>query len=84
MKCLTRQGAFWGKADVQSLQALVLLGYAMGHVQEEVWILLGRSLPILKFRKIPSFATASDPCRTLIEVDSRMAKLCPPNSVHGV
>lgn len=41
MKCLLKQGVFWGKHNVQSLQALILLMYAMGHSQEPTWILLG-------------------------------------------
>lgn len=42
MKCLTRQGVFWGKHNLQSLQALVMLGYAMSHSQEPTWVLLGK------------------------------------------
>jgi hypothetical protein len=41
MKCLATQGVFWGRHNVQSLQALVLLGYAMSHSQEQTWVLLG-------------------------------------------
>lgn len=41
MKCLATQGVFWGKHNLQSLQALVMLGYAMSHSQEQTWVLLG-------------------------------------------
>lgn len=43
MKCLARQGVFWGKHNIQSLQALILLVYAMGHSQDPTWVLLGES-----------------------------------------
>jgi hypothetical protein len=42
MKCLAKKGVFWGKHDVQSLQALIMLGYAMNHSQEPTWVLLGK------------------------------------------
>jgi hypothetical protein len=45
MKCLAKQGVFWGKHSIQSLQALVLLIYAMGHSQEPTWALLGKGSP---------------------------------------
>ena len=50
-KCLTRQGVFWGRHNVQSLQALVLLVYAMGHNQDPTWVLLGehRSPMLMKY-----------------------------------
>ncbi|KAG4437053.1 hypothetical protein IFR05_007467 [Cadophora sp. M221] len=41
MKCLAKQGVFWGKHNLQSLQALVMLIYAMGHSQDHTWVLLG-------------------------------------------
>ncbi|CZR54060.1 related to transcriptional activator Mut3p [Phialocephala subalpina] len=41
MKCLAKQGVFWGKHNVQSLQALIMLVYAMGHSQDHTWVLLG-------------------------------------------
>ncbi|RDW63333.1 hypothetical protein BP6252_10878 [Coleophoma cylindrospora] len=41
MKCLSRQGVFWGRHNLQSLQALIMLGYAMSHCQENTWVLLG-------------------------------------------
>jgi hypothetical protein len=41
MKCLAKQGVFWGKHNIQSLQALVLLVYAMSHSQDPTWALLG-------------------------------------------
>ena len=41
MKCLAKQGVFWGKHNVQSLQALIMLIYAMGHSQDHTWVLLG-------------------------------------------
>ncbi|TVY14437.1 Fusarisetin A cluster transcription factor fsa6, partial [Lachnellula arida] len=41
MKCLEKQGVLWGKHNVQSLQALILLGYAMSHSHEKIWVLLG-------------------------------------------
>jgi hypothetical protein len=41
MKCLVKQGVFWGKHNVQSLQALIMLIYAMGHSQDHTWTLLG-------------------------------------------
>jgi len=40
MKCLAKQGVFWGKHNVQSLQALILLVHAMGHSQGHKWVLL--------------------------------------------
>jgi hypothetical protein len=43
MKCLAKQGVFWGKHNVQSLQALIMLIYAMGHSQDHTWVLLGNS-----------------------------------------
>jgi hypothetical protein len=43
MKCLAKQGVFWGKHNVQSLQALIMLVYAMGHSQDPTWVLLGKS-----------------------------------------
>jgi hypothetical protein len=45
MKCLAKQGVFWGKHNVQSLQALIMLIYAMGHSQDHTWVLLGNSGP---------------------------------------
>jgi hypothetical protein len=42
MKCLAKQGVFWGKHNIQSLQALIMLVYAMGHSQEPTWIPLGK------------------------------------------
>ena len=48
MKCLAKQGFFWGKHSIQSLQALVLLGYAMGHSQDSTWVVLRKyTLPLL-------------------------------------
>lgn len=48
MKCLAKQGVFWGKHNIQSLQALVLLVYAMGHSQDPTWVLLGKyTFPLL-------------------------------------
>lgn len=47
MQCLAKQGVLWGRHNVQSLQALVLLLYAMGHSQDHTWVLLGR-LPLYK------------------------------------
>lgn len=47
MKCLVKQGVFWGKHNIQSLQALVLLVYAMGHSQDPTWALLGQYFPTL-------------------------------------
>ena len=41
MKCLAKQGVLWGRHNVQSLQALIMLIYAMGHSQEPTWVLLG-------------------------------------------
>jgi hypothetical protein len=41
MKCLAKQGVFCGKHNVQSLQALIMLIYAMGHSQDHTWVLLG-------------------------------------------
>ncbi|TGO72872.1 hypothetical protein BELL_0411g00140 [Botrytis elliptica] len=41
MQCLGRQGVFWGKHNVQSLQALILLVYAMNHNQDPTWTILG-------------------------------------------
>ncbi|KAH7355451.1 hypothetical protein BKA65DRAFT_498437 [Rhexocercosporidium sp. MPI-PUGE-AT-0058] len=46
MKCLAKQGVFWGKHNLQSLQALVMLIYAMGHNQDHTWVLLGMSYNI--------------------------------------
>lgn len=43
MKCLAKQGVFWGKHNVQSLQALIILIYAMGHSQDHTWVLLGKT-----------------------------------------
>ena len=43
MKCLAKQGVFWGRHNVRSLQALIMLIYAMGHSQDHTWILLGKS-----------------------------------------
>jgi hypothetical protein len=45
MKCLAKQGVFWGKHNVQSLQALIILIYAMGHSQDHTWVLLGKPEP---------------------------------------
>jgi hypothetical protein len=42
MKCLAKQGVLWGRHNIQSLQALIMLIYAMGHSQEPTWVLLGR------------------------------------------
>lgn len=42
MKCLAKQGVFWGRHNIQSLQALILLIYAMGHSQDPTWALLGK------------------------------------------
>lgn len=50
MKCLSRQGVFWSKHNVQSLQALILLTYAMGHSQEPTWVLLGKHNLIKTYR----------------------------------
>ena len=44
MKCLSKQGVFWGRHNVQSLQALIMLVYAMGHSQEPTWVLLGKQI----------------------------------------
>jgi hypothetical protein len=41
MKCLANEGVFWGRHTLKSLQALVMLGYAMSHSQGETWALLG-------------------------------------------
>ncbi|PVH77218.1 hypothetical protein DL98DRAFT_463898 [Cadophora sp. DSE1049] len=41
MNCLSKQGVFWGKHNIQSLQALIMLIYAMGHSQDPTWALLG-------------------------------------------
>lgn len=41
MKCLSRQGVIWGNHSLQSLQALIMLGYALSHSQEQTWPLLG-------------------------------------------
>ncbi|KAH7411512.1 hypothetical protein BKA64DRAFT_663617 [Cadophora sp. MPI-SDFR-AT-0126] len=41
MNCLTKQGVFWAKHNIQSLQALIMLIYAMGHSQDPTWALLG-------------------------------------------
>ncbi|TGO70139.1 hypothetical protein BOTNAR_0003g00330 [Botryotinia narcissicola] len=41
MQCLGKQGVFWGKHNVQSLQALILLVYAMSHNQDPTWTILG-------------------------------------------
>ena len=41
MKCLTKEGVVWGKHNVKSLQALIMLGYAMSHSQGETWVLIG-------------------------------------------
>ncbi|KAF7864294.1 uncharacterized protein EAF02_010262 [Botrytis sinoallii] len=41
MQCLGKQGVFWGKHNVQSLQALILLVYAMNHNQDPTWTILG-------------------------------------------
>jgi len=45
MKCLAKQGVLLGKHNVQSLQALIMLVYAMGHSQDPTWVLLGREFP---------------------------------------
>jgi len=42
MKCLAKQGILWGRYNMHSLQALIMLVYAMGHSQEPTWVLLGR------------------------------------------
>jgi hypothetical protein len=42
MKCLAKQGVLWGRHNVQSLQALIMLIYAMGHSKEPTWVLFGR------------------------------------------
>jgi hypothetical protein len=52
MKCLAKQGVFWGKHDVKSLQALVLLIYAMGHSQEPTWVLLGQYYLLVSLQMI--------------------------------
>jgi hypothetical protein len=44
MDCLAKQGVFWGKHNIQSLQALVMLIYAMGHCQEPTWAFLGKAM----------------------------------------
>src|SRR4051812_46495287 len=44
MKCLARQRVFWGKHNLQSLQALIMLVYAMGHSQDPTWVLLGKDI----------------------------------------
>ncbi|TGO42182.1 hypothetical protein BHYA_0011g00160 [Botrytis hyacinthi] len=41
MQCLGKQGVFWGRHNVQSLQALILLVYAMNHNQDPTWTILG-------------------------------------------
>ncbi|ATZ48289.1 hypothetical protein BCIN_03g05180 [Botrytis cinerea B05.10] len=41
MQCLGKQGVFWGHHNVQSLQALILLIYAMNHNQDPTWTILG-------------------------------------------
>ncbi|KAH8595910.1 hypothetical protein B0O99DRAFT_543302 [Bisporella sp. PMI_857] len=41
MNCLAKNGVFWGRHDVHSLQALILLAYGMSHSQEPTWALLG-------------------------------------------
>ncbi|KAK0119361.1 hypothetical protein ONS95_010813 [Cadophora gregata] len=46
MKCLAKQGVFWGKHNIQSLQALIMLIYAMGHSQDHTWVLLGMTYNI--------------------------------------
>jgi hypothetical protein len=38
---LAKEGVFWGRHTLKSLQALVMLGYAMSHSQIETWALLG-------------------------------------------
>jgi hypothetical protein len=48
MDCLAKKGILWGKHDIRSLQALILLGYAMGHSQEPTWVLLGESTSVSK------------------------------------
>lgn len=46
MRCLVKQGVFWGRHNVQSLQAPILLVYAMGHNQDPTWVLLGTYIHI--------------------------------------
>jgi hypothetical protein len=46
MQCLAKQGVLWGNHNIQSLQALILMLYAMGHSQENTWALLGECLLI--------------------------------------
>ncbi|TVY39561.1 putative transcriptional regulatory protein, partial [Lachnellula subtilissima] len=41
LRCLAKHGVFWGNNNTHSLQALVLVVYAMGHSQEPSWVLLG-------------------------------------------
>jgi hypothetical protein len=42
MKCIAKEGVFWGRHSVRSLQALIMLGYAMNHSQGNTWVLLGK------------------------------------------
>ena len=41
MRCIAKEGVFWGRHNVHSLQALILLGYSMYHSEGNTWVLLG-------------------------------------------
>jgi len=41
MQCLSAEGVFFGQHTIRSLQALLMLGYAMNHAQGDTWALLG-------------------------------------------
>lgn len=51
MRCLAADGILWGNHTIESLQALVLLIYAINHAQGETWASLGeRSTSTTSFK----------------------------------